>query len=140
MFCRLERKKNGRRKSNLGGNIISRGQILFPLYPVFVRQGSRNQSALVAFTLPQNWKQGAGLSIVATHVDSPNLRVRSKPSIISAVMMLFVDSSHFEANEIILPSCWCRDIWRRNMALLVRSRPWHRWKNCCHGKVWHLYF
>lgn len=36
---------------------------------------SRNQAALVAFTLPQKWKQGAGLSIVATHVDSPNLKV-----------------------------------------------------------------
>lgn len=35
----------------------------------------RNQSALLAFTLPQKWKPGAGLSIVATHVDSPNLRV-----------------------------------------------------------------
>ncbi|KAJ7228765.1 aspartyl aminopeptidase [Mycena pura] len=37
---------------------------------------SRNQAALVAFTLPNNWKQGAGVSIVATHVDSPNLKVR----------------------------------------------------------------
>ncbi|PFH51426.1 hypothetical protein AMATHDRAFT_191481 [Amanita thiersii Skay4041] len=37
---------------------------------------TRNQSSLVAFTLPQKWTQGAGLSIVATHVDSPNLRVR----------------------------------------------------------------
>ncbi|KAJ7699975.1 aspartyl aminopeptidase [Mycena rosella] len=37
---------------------------------------SRNQSSLVAFTLPQKWKQGAGVSIVATHVDSPNLKVR----------------------------------------------------------------
>ncbi|KAJ7047472.1 aspartyl aminopeptidase [Mycena alexandri] len=37
---------------------------------------SRNQAALVAFTLPQKWKQGAGVSIVATHVDSPNLKVR----------------------------------------------------------------
>ncbi|KDQ64874.1 hypothetical protein JAAARDRAFT_28525 [Jaapia argillacea MUCL 33604] len=37
---------------------------------------TRNQSSLVAFTIPQKWKQGAGLSIVATHVDSPNLRVR----------------------------------------------------------------
>ncbi|EIN10728.1 aspartyl aminopeptidase [Punctularia strigosozonata HHB-11173 SS5] len=36
----------------------------------------RNQSALLAFTLPKEWKAGAGLSIVATHVDSPNLRVR----------------------------------------------------------------
>ncbi|KAF8895922.1 peptidase M18 [Mucidula mucida] len=36
----------------------------------------RNQAALVAFTLPPQWKHGAGLSIVATHVDSPNLRVR----------------------------------------------------------------
>ncbi|OAX42203.1 peptidase M18, aminopeptidase I [Rhizopogon vinicolor AM-OR11-026] len=37
---------------------------------------TRNQSSLVAFALPSNWKQGAGLSIVATHVDSPNLKVR----------------------------------------------------------------
>lgn len=37
---------------------------------------TRNQSSLVAFTIPPNWKPGAGLSIVATHVDSPNLRVR----------------------------------------------------------------
>ncbi|KAF8913804.1 aspartyl aminopeptidase [Gymnopilus junonius] len=37
---------------------------------------TRNQAALVAFTLPQEWQQGAGLSIVATHVDSPNLKVR----------------------------------------------------------------
>ncbi|KII95242.1 hypothetical protein PLICRDRAFT_48205 [Plicaturopsis crispa FD-325 SS-3] len=37
---------------------------------------TRNQSSLLAFTIPQKWKQGAGLSIVATHVDSPNLRVR----------------------------------------------------------------
>lgn len=37
---------------------------------------TRNQSALVAFTLPSSWKEGAGLSVVATHVDSPNLRVR----------------------------------------------------------------
>jgi aspartyl aminopeptidase len=37
---------------------------------------TRNQSALLAFTIPQKWKQGAGVSIVATHVDSPNLRVR----------------------------------------------------------------
>ena len=34
-----------------------------------------NQSALLAFTIPKGWKQGAGLSIVATHIDSPNLRV-----------------------------------------------------------------
>jgi len=37
---------------------------------------TRNQSALLAFTIPRKWKQGAGISIVATHVDSPNLRVR----------------------------------------------------------------
>lgn len=36
---------------------------------------TRNQSALLAFIIPQKWKQGAGVSIVATHVDSPNLRV-----------------------------------------------------------------
>ncbi|KAA1466215.1 aspartyl aminopeptidase [Dentipellis sp. KUC8613] len=37
---------------------------------------TRNQSSLLAFTLPQRWQPGTGLSIVATHVDSPNLRVR----------------------------------------------------------------
>jgi aspartyl aminopeptidase len=37
---------------------------------------TRNQSALLAFTIPQKWKHGAGVSIVATHVDSPNLRIR----------------------------------------------------------------
>lgn len=36
----------------------------------------RNQASLLAFTLPQNWKAGTGISIVATHVDSPNLRIR----------------------------------------------------------------
>ncbi|KAI0750906.1 aspartyl aminopeptidase [Daedaleopsis nitida] len=35
-----------------------------------------NQSALLAFTIPQGWQPGAGVSIVATHVDSPYLRVR----------------------------------------------------------------
>ncbi|KIK99260.1 hypothetical protein PAXRUDRAFT_822952 [Paxillus rubicundulus Ve08.2h10] len=37
---------------------------------------TRNQSSLLAFTIPPNWKPGMGVSIVATHVDSPNLRVR----------------------------------------------------------------
>ncbi|KAF8815788.1 aspartyl aminopeptidase [Phlegmacium glaucopus] len=37
---------------------------------------TRNQAALIAFTLPQNWQHGSGLSIVATHVDSPNLRIK----------------------------------------------------------------
>ncbi|KAH8101090.1 aspartyl aminopeptidase [Cristinia sonorae] len=37
---------------------------------------TRNQAALLAFTIPQKWKPGKGLSIVATHIDSPNLRVR----------------------------------------------------------------
>ena len=34
-----------------------------------------NQSAVLAFTLPPRWKAGTGVSIVATHIDSPNLRV-----------------------------------------------------------------
>ncbi|KAJ3484345.1 hypothetical protein NLI96_g5712 [Meripilus lineatus] len=37
---------------------------------------TRNQSALLAFTIPQNWAPGSGVSIIATHVDSPNLRIR----------------------------------------------------------------
>ncbi|KAH8830758.1 aspartyl aminopeptidase [Flagelloscypha sp. PMI_526] len=37
---------------------------------------TRNQAALIAFTLPNGWKEGTGVSIVGTHVDSPNLRIR----------------------------------------------------------------
>jgi len=37
---------------------------------------TRNQSSLLAFTIPQKWSPGTGVSIVATHIDSPNLRVR----------------------------------------------------------------
>ncbi|EJD01371.1 aspartyl aminopeptidase [Fomitiporia mediterranea MF3/22] len=37
---------------------------------------TRNQASLLAFTLPQKWEPGTGASIVATHVDSPNLRIR----------------------------------------------------------------
>ncbi|KAJ7591171.1 peptidase M18 [Mycena floridula] len=37
---------------------------------------TRNQVALIAFTLPKHWQAGTGMSVVATHVDSPNLRVR----------------------------------------------------------------
>ncbi|KAF8639770.1 hypothetical protein AX17_001030 [Amanita inopinata Kibby_2008] len=37
---------------------------------------TRNQASLVAFTLPQRWRHGTGLSVVATHVDSPNLHIR----------------------------------------------------------------
>jgi len=37
---------------------------------------TRNQSSLLAFTIPHQWKPGDGVSIVATHIDSPNLRVR----------------------------------------------------------------
>lgn len=54
--------------------------LLYPVsllvsYSMFSDLYYSNQSSLVAFTIPPNWKQGAGLSIVATHVDSPNLRV-----------------------------------------------------------------
>jgi len=37
---------------------------------------TRNQSCIIAFTVPKKWNPGTGVSIVATHVDSPNLRVR----------------------------------------------------------------
>jgi len=37
---------------------------------------TRNQAALLAFTIPLKWKEGTGVSIVATHVDSPNLKIR----------------------------------------------------------------
>lgn len=37
---------------------------------------SRNQSAVVAFTVPKRWAPGGGISMVATHIDTCNLRVR----------------------------------------------------------------
>ncbi|KAH9977979.1 aspartyl aminopeptidase [Lactifluus volemus] len=37
---------------------------------------TRNQSSLLAFTIPRKWQPGTGVSIVGTHVDSPNLRIR----------------------------------------------------------------
>ena len=46
------------------------------ILPLVLNTQLRNQSSLVAFTLPPKWNQGCGLSIVATHVDSPNLRIR----------------------------------------------------------------
>lgn len=45
-------------------------------YDLRIPKHSRNQCAILAFTLPQKWKAGTGVSIVATHIDSPNLRVR----------------------------------------------------------------
>ena len=44
----------------------------------------RNQSTLLAFTVPKGFKPGDGVSIVATHVDSPNLKV-----IIGLIMVTF---------------------------------------------------
>jgi len=37
---------------------------------------TRNQSSLLAFSVPKKWQPGSGVSIVGTHVDSPNLRIR----------------------------------------------------------------
>jgi Aminopeptidase I zinc metalloprotease (M18) len=70
----------------LGKGNKARGKILF--YQVtfgrartiarqLLRRSSRNQSSLLAFTIPPKWQHGVGLSIVATHVDSPNLKVRA---------------------------------------------------------------
>ncbi|KAL4075948.1 peptidase M18 [Scleroderma citrinum] len=57
-----------RESDNWEKNLQPRGKYYF----------TRNQTSLVAFTVPSNWKTGhpTGVSIVATHVDSPNLRVR----------------------------------------------------------------
>lgn len=74
---------SGKKKSRLVANIISPGKSncscqrvqVFKLH-LHAYRLPRNQAALIAFTLPQKWQPGAGLSIVATHVDSPNLRVR----------------------------------------------------------------
>jgi aspartyl aminopeptidase len=53
-------------ESEWEGNFAQGGKYFF----------TRNQSSLVAFTVPKNFKPGAGVSIVATHTDSPNLRIR----------------------------------------------------------------
>ncbi|KAF8341629.1 aspartyl aminopeptidase [Cantharellus anzutake] len=37
---------------------------------------TRNQSSLIALTVPIGFKPGSGVSIVGTHTDSPNLRIR----------------------------------------------------------------
>ncbi|KAI0321826.1 aspartyl aminopeptidase [Amylostereum chailletii] len=55
-----------REKENWEKNLTAGDKVYF----------TRNQSSLLAFTVPQKWQPGAGVSIVATHVDSPNLRVR----------------------------------------------------------------
>ena len=63
-------------------NITSQGELFVypsdtavPLHCVDLPLLLRNQSSLLAFTIPKNWKPGAGVSIVGTHIDSPNLRV-----------------------------------------------------------------
>ncbi|KAF8316850.1 aspartyl aminopeptidase, partial [Clavulina sp. PMI_390] len=37
---------------------------------------TRNQASIVAFTVPSGFKPGNGISIVGTHTDSPNLKLR----------------------------------------------------------------
>lgn len=60
------------------GSITSPGTGLLIVHDSLLTsvRSSRNQAALVAFTLPKKWAHGSGISVVATHVDSPNLRVR----------------------------------------------------------------
>lgn len=53
---------------------------MFDSYPVPMEWGPddllfRNQASIVAFTVPENFKAGNGVSIVGTHTDSPNLKV-----------------------------------------------------------------
>ncbi|KAF5370001.1 hypothetical protein D9758_001148 [Tetrapyrgos nigripes] len=66
----------GTRRSKLVENTTLRGMFLSKLNIRHSLIPLRNQSTLLAFTLPQAWKHGTGLNIVATHIDSPNLRVR----------------------------------------------------------------
>lgn len=69
---------SGRRISRKVESTSSPGEFVIPDIvprPLNFRSG-RNQSSLLAFTIPQKWKPGTGVSIVATHIDSPNLRVR----------------------------------------------------------------
>lgn len=59
-----------------------------------------NQSALVAFTVPQKWQPGAGVSIVATHIDSPNLRVSLRCQTLGppgADVPICIDQAYIEA-------------------------------------------
>ena len=73
---------SGRRISGKVGSTSSPGEFV-ALTPTLTRstfnvnfRSGRNQSSLLAFTIPQRWKPGTGVSIVATHIDSPNLRIR----------------------------------------------------------------
>ena len=59
---------------NPGESTTSRG-ITIQLLVRLISCTPRNQASLLAFTIPPNWRPGTGVSIVATHVDSPNLRV-----------------------------------------------------------------
>ena len=59
-----------------GGSISPGNLLLFSQYEHYSESPFRNQSSLIAFTLPSSFKPGSGVSIVGTHTDSPNLRVR----------------------------------------------------------------
>lgn len=99
----------------------------------------RNQVALVAFTLPQNWQHGSGLSIVATHVDSPNLKVGTFLfSLASPTYSASQDPAHLKAYHIRISSGRCRNIRWWYMAFLARSWSLYRRKSCHFRKVWRV--
>jgi len=83
IFClflaiRSVRWMSGRKKSRKAGSTSSPGEPDKPHTDprLFSCRSDRNQTSLLAFTIPQKWKPGTGVSIVATHIDSPNLRIR----------------------------------------------------------------
>ena len=73
---RLERRIAGRLTCKREASITSPGKLRCQSigHWIFI-SFYRNQSSLLAFTVPQKWRPGSGVSIVGTHVDSPNLRV-----------------------------------------------------------------
>ena len=71
----------------------------------------------MAFSLPIQWEHGAGISVVATHVDSPNLKVHPVLNILDNAH--FLGSSHFQAFDAGIHASWSRNVWRRHLALLA---------------------
>jgi hypothetical protein len=64
----------------------------------------------LAFTLPPRWLPGTGLSIVATHVDSPNLKVIDHTlrccRLIPHHPSIVIDTSHLQTHQVWISPAW----------------------------------
>jgi len=72
----------------------------------------------VAFSLPIQWEHGTGISVVATHVDSPNLKVHPALNLLDNAHLV-LGSSHFQAFDAGVHASWNRNVWRGYLALLA---------------------